>query len=181
MEWVDWIIIAVLLAAVLGGMAQGLFRTVCSLAGLILGIALACWNYARLAEVLKPIVRVDAIADAIAFLLIAVAVMFVANLIGIMLSKMFKSIGLGCIDALGGAIVGFVQGALLVTICILVTVAFFPQTQWLTQATLPKEFFGVLHLSTDMTPAELKGRVLDGLKSLKHETPQWMHEKNGGT
>ncbi len=179
MEWVDWVILAVLLGAVLGGMAQGLFRTVCSLLGLILGVALACWNYARVAAVFKPVVRVDAVADAIGFLLIAVVVMFLANLIGIMLSRMFKWIGLGCIDALGGAIVGFVQGALLVTICILVTVAFFPQTQWLTQATLPKEFFGALHLSTHVTPGELKGRVQEGLKSLKHDTPQWMHEKNG--
>ena len=181
MEWVDWIILAVLLVAVLGGMAQGLFRTVCSLLGLILGIALACWNYARVAAVFKPVVRVDAVADAIGFLLIAVAVMFLANVTGIVLSKVFKGMGLGCIDALGGAIAGFVQGMLLVTICILVTVAFFPQTAWLTQASLPKEFFGALHVSTDVTPGELKGRVLDGLKSLKHDTPQWMHEKNGGS
>jgi hypothetical protein len=82
---------------------------------------------------------------------------------------------------MGGAIVGFVQGVLLVTICILVTVAFFPQTQWLTQATLPKEFFGALHLSTNVTPGDLKGRVIDGLKTLKHDTPPWMHEKNGGS
>jgi membrane protein required for colicin V production len=181
MDWVDWIIIAMLLGAVLGGMAQGLFRTVCSLLGLILGIALAFWNYARLAAVFKPIVRVDAIADTIAFLLIAVAVMFLANLTGIMLSKMFKWMGLGCIDSLGGAIVGFVQGVLLVTICILVTVAFFPETQWLTQATLPKDFFGVLHVSTDLSPGELRERVLNGLKTLKHDTPPWMHEKNGGS
>jgi membrane protein required for colicin V production len=181
MEWVDWIILAVLVVAVLGGMAQGLFRTVFSLLGLILGIALACWNYARVAAAFKPVVQVDAVADAIGFLLIAVAVMFAANVIGIILSRMFKWIGLGCIDTLGGAIVGFVQGVLLVTICILVTVAFFPQTQWLTQATLPKMFFGALHVSTDLSPEELKGRVLDGLKSLKHDTPPWMHEKNGGT
>ena len=181
MEWVDWIILAVLLGAVLGGMAQGLFRTVCSLAGLILGVALACWNYARVAEAFKPLIRVDAVADAIGFLLIAVAVMFLANVTGIMLSRMFKGMGLGCIDALGGAIVGFVQGVLLVTICILVTVAFFPQTQWLTQAALPKMFFGALHVSTDVTPGELKGRVLEGLKTLKHDTPTWMHEKNGGS
>ena len=181
MEWVDWVIIAILLGAVIGGMAQGLFRTVCSLAGLVLGVALACWNYARLAAAFKGFIHVDAVADAIGFLLIAVAVMFVANLIGVVLSKVFKGMGLGCIDALGGAIVGLVQGMLLVTICILVAVAFFPQTEWLTQATLPKEFFGILHVSTDVTPGELKGRLLGGLKSLKHDTPQWMHEKNSGS
>jgi len=181
MEWVDWIILAVLVGAVLGGMAQGLFRTVCSLLGLILGVALACWNYARVAVAFKPIVRIDAVADAIGFLLIAVVVMFLANVVGITLSKMFKWMGLGCIDILGGAIAGFLQGALLVTICILVTVAFFPQTEWLAQASLPKLFFRALHVSTEVSPGGLKGRVLDGLKTLEHESPKWMHEKNGGS
>ena len=180
MEWVDWIILAVLLETVLGGMAQGLFRTVCSLAGLILGVALACWNLRALAVVFKPIVQVDGIADVIAFLLIAVLVMCVANLTGIMLSKMFRWIGLGCIDILGGAIVGFVQGALLVTIGVLVTVAFFPQTAWLTQAELPRFFIGACHLSTSLTPDDLSEKVQQGLKTLNHDTPQWMHEKNGG-
>jgi membrane protein required for colicin V production len=179
MDWVDWIILAVLVGAVLGGLAQGFFRTLFSLLGLILGIALACWNYARVAAAFKPIVQVDAVADVIGFLLIAVVVMFVANVIGIILSRMFNWMGLGCIDTLGGAIVGFVQGVLLVTICILVTVAFFPQTQWLTQATLPKMFFGALDVSTDVSPGDLKGRILEGLKSLKHDTPPWMREKNG--
>jgi membrane protein required for colicin V production len=181
MEWVDWIILAVLVGCVLGGMAQGLFRTVCSLAGLILGIALAEWNYARFAVVFKPIVRIDAVANAIAFLLIAVVVMFLANVAGIALSKMLNWMGLGCIDILGGAIVGFVQGVLLVTVCILVTVAFFPQTQWLTQAEFPQMFFGALHVSTNTSPSELSGRVMDGLKTLKHDAPKWMNEKNGGS
>ena len=180
MAWVDWIILAVLVLSVLGGMAQGFFRSICSLLGLILGVVLAGWNYARVAVAFKPIVRIDAIANAIGFLLIAVLVMLLANVVGTVLKRTFRWLGLGCIDIMGGAIVGFVQGVLLVTVCVLVTVAFFPQTQWLTQATLPKEFFGALHLSTDVTPGGLKERVLDGLKSLKHDTPQWMHEKNGG-
>lgn len=181
MEWVDWIILAVLLGCVIGGMAQGLFRTVCSLAGLILGIAIACWNYARLAVVFRPIVRIEAVADAIGFLLIAVVVMVVANVAGIMLSRMFNWMGLGCIDVLGGAIVGLIQGVLLVTICILVTVAFFPQTEWLTEAELPHYFIGALHMSTHVTPDELSAKVREGLRTLEHDTPKWMHEKNGGS
>jgi len=181
MESVDWIILAVLVGFVLGGMAQGLFRTVCSLLGLILGVALADWNYARGAVFFKPIVRIDAVADAIAFLLIAVVVMFAANVVGITLSKMFKWMGLGCIDVTGGAIVGFFQGVLMVTVCILVTVAFFPQTEWLTQAKFPQMFFGALNVGTHVTPDELSGKVLDGLRTLKQESPKWLHEKNGGS
>lgn len=181
MDWVDWIILAVLVGSVLGGMAQGLFRSFCSLLGLILGVALADWNYARVAVAFKPIVRIEAVADAIAFLLIAVVVMFLANVAGIALSKTFHWMGLGCIDIMGGAIVGFLQGALLVTVCILVTVAFFPQTHWLTLAKYPQMFFGALHLSTDVSPDELSRRVMDGLRTLQHEAPKWLHEKNSGS
>ncbi len=72
--------------------------------------------------------------------------------------------GLGCLDALGGAIWVF-AGSIAGYVCILVTVAFFPQTQWLTQATLPRMFFGACHVSTHVTPGELGERVREGLKS----------------
>jgi hypothetical protein len=60
-------------------------------------------------------------------------------------------------------------------------VAFFPQTEWLTEAELPHYFIGVCHLSTHVTPDELSGKVRDGLKTLEHDTQKWMHEKSGGS
>ena len=59
-------------------MSQGFFRSVCSLGGLVLGLAIASWNYGHLAGILLPLFRVPAVADAIAFLLIALLVMLVA-------------------------------------------------------------------------------------------------------
>ena len=47
MTWVDWAIVIVLAVTVIGGLTQGLFRSVCSLAGLIFGLLLAAWNYGR--------------------------------------------------------------------------------------------------------------------------------------
>jgi membrane protein required for colicin V production len=82
---------------------------------------------------------------------------------------------LGCLDRLGGAVFGFFQGALLVTLLILVTVAFFPTTRWLTQAKLPKLFFGACHLSARMSPDELAERVRLGLMTLENESPRWLH------
>jgi len=58
MTWVDWVILAVLAAATVGGLAQGFFRTACSLAGLIFGLAIAAWNYQRLGTVFMPIFRI---------------------------------------------------------------------------------------------------------------------------
>ena len=102
MTWVDWVILAVLAGATLGGLAQGFFRSACSLAGLILGLTLAAWNYQRVGTLFKPIFKADAIANTVAFLLIALLVMGVANLIGGMVGKLANKLGLAVWMAWGG-------------------------------------------------------------------------------
>ncbi len=175
MTLVDWIIVALLAGSVLAGIAQGFLRSVFSLGGLLLGLIVAAWNYAAVAAFIQNLVRSAEVANAIAFLVIALLVMAVAALMGAILSRIFHKIGLGCLDRLAGAIFGLFQGAVLVTVCILVTVAFFPETEWLTQARLPRYFFGACHLSTSVTPSMLAEHVRDDLNRLERESPAWMH------
>lgn len=175
MQWVDWAILFLMALSVLGGLAQGFFRSFCGLAGLLLGLALAAWNYARLASVILPVVRIKPVASVIAFLLIAILVMALAALLGRILFKMFHHLGLGCIDRLAGAVFGFFQGVLMVTLIVLVTVAFFPEARWLEEARMPRMFFGMCHLSTHMTPTELSERIRQSLKTLEKDSPKWLH------
>jgi membrane protein required for colicin V production len=149
------------------------------LGGLLAGLVLAAWNYARVAALILPVVRIEAVADAIGFLLIAIVVMGLADLMGKILSKAFHRIGLGCLDRLAGAAFGLFQGVVMVTLCILVTLAFFPRAHWLERAKLPPLFFGACHLSTHMSPAELAARVRLGLKTLEEESPRWLHPGHG--
>ena len=171
----DWIIVAVLVLSVLGGLSQGFFRSVFSLAGLVVGLAIAAWNYGRVAALLLPFLKNEAVDDTIGFIVIALVVMGIAALAGTVLHKTFRRMGLGCLDRLAGGVFGFIQGALLVTLCILVALAFFPQAHWLAEARLPRLFFGACHLSTQVTPADLADRVRRGLGLLEQQTPAWMH------
>ena len=180
MQWVDWAISLILALSVLGGLAQGFFRSICALGGLLLGLAVAAWNYARLAAMILPLVRIKPVANVIAFVLIALLVMVLAALLGTLLFKAFHQIGLGCLDRLAGAAFGFFQGLVLVTLIVLVTVAFFPEAHWLAEARLPKLFIGACHLSTQMTPRELSERIRHGLKVMETESPRWMHPGNHG-
>ena len=175
MTVVDWIIVLILAGAVITGIAQGLMRSVFGLGGLLLGLVLGAWNYGRVAKILHPVVRSWGVANTIGFLLIAIVVAAIATGIGSLLSKMLHQIGLGCLDRLAGGIFGFFQGALGVTLCILVTVAFFPDAQWLTESRLPKHFFAACHLTTQLTPEELRNLVRADLDKLEKESPQWMH------
>jgi len=177
MSVVDWIIVAILAASVLAGIAQGFLRSIFSLGGLLLGLVIAAWNYERVARFVQPRVRNDHVANAIGFLLIALLVAAIAALIGAFLSKAFQKLGLGCLDGLAGGVFGLFQGALLVTVCILVTVAFFPETEWLTQSRLPKYFFSACHLSTHVSPSSLAELVREDLNRLERESPAWMHPR----
>jgi membrane protein required for colicin V production len=177
MTWVDWAIVIVLLCSTAGGLMQGFFRTACSIIGLLFGLTLASWNYGRIAAPLLPLVRVPAVADAIGFLLIAILVGIAFSLIGNILGKAFDWLGLGCLDMIGGGLLGFLQGAVIITLIIMVAVAFFPQAQWLTTSQLPRQFFAACQMSTHMSPAELADRVRSGVRTLERESPPWMHSQ----
>ena len=175
MTLVDWVVVIILICAVLGGMAQGFFRSVCALGGLILGLLLAAWNYKKVAALIFPLVKIPAVANTIGFLFIALVVMALIGLIGSILAKTLRLLGLGWLDSLAGAVFGFFQGLLFVVLGILVIVAFFPQVHWIADARLPRMFFGACHLSADATPAELGDRIREGLKTWESESPNWMH------
>ncbi|MGO9317167.1 MAG: CvpA family protein [Terracidiphilus sp.] len=179
MTLVDWAIVVVLVMSVFGGLTEGFFRSAFALFGLLLGLVLASWNYGLIAKLFLPLVRIEAIADTIGFLLIALLVMGLAAVAGKVLSKVFHRMGLGCLDRLAGAVFGFFQGVLLVTVVILAALAFFPKAHWLSDAKLPKYFFGACHLSTHMDPADLAKRIRHTLKELEVESPVWLHPGSG--
>lgn len=179
MTLVDWAVVIIMVIAVLVGLSQGFFRSVCSLGGLILGLVVAAWNYDRLAALFLPLIKVPAVADTIAFIVIALVIMALISLIGSMLAKAFKLLGLGWLDGLAGAVFGFFQGIVLVVIAILVIVAFFPQVRWIADARLPRMFFGACHVGSTFTPGELGERVRSGLKTWEIESPPWLHPGQG--
>ncbi len=175
MNPVDIAILLLLLLSAFLGFRSGLIQSVFSLAGLIAGIAIASWHYKELAAELTPYIHNKAADEAIAYCLIAIAVMVAASLIGLLLKKLIYGVGLGWIDKLTGMAFGFVRGALLVTLCIVALAAFFPDTRWLGEAQFAKYFLGTVHLTTQMTPQDLKHRILEGLHVLQKDAPPWLH------
>lgn len=175
MTWIDWAIVIVLAGGTISGITQGLLRSVFALGGLIAGLVIAAWHYGRVATFFVPIVRNETIADAIGFVLIALAIMVLANLIGHLISKVVHKVGLGCLDRLAGAAFGFVQGAIMVMLAILVVLAFFPKSTWLDDAKLPKYFYGACQATTSLSPGELANRVHRGIEEMKERAPEWMH------
>lgn len=177
MNLVDIVILLLLLLSAILGFRSGLIQCLFSLAGLIAGIAVASWHYKRFSGELAPIVHSRALADAIWFCLIALAVMLVAGVLGMLVKGLVHGIGLGWLDKLLGLIFGLLRGAVLATLCIVMLAAFYPDTNWLGDAQLSRYFLGSAHLTTQMTPDELKNKILHGLHVLEEDTPTWLRPK----
>jgi membrane protein required for colicin V production len=174
MRPVDWFIVLLIALAVLGGLKQGFLRSAMGLGGTIAGLSLAAWNYSNAAGVFLPMVHVEALANAMGFLIIVLVVMGLARVSGSVLSLTAESVGLGFADRLAGGLLGFLEGFILVTILVWVSVAFYPHAAWLTSSRLARDFFGACRLSTHISPQELADRVLQGLNALEEETYHWI-------
>jgi len=177
MNVVDIAILVLLALSAIAGFRSGLIRCVFSLLGLIAGIVIASWNYKHFAGELAQRLHSVAVAEAVSFCLIALAVMLVAGLIGMLVKGVVHGIGLAWLDKFLGLFFGLLRGALLVTLCIVVLAAFFPDTSWLGNARLSRYFLGSAHLTTHMTPEELKDKIMHGLHVLEKDTPKWLNEK----
>ncbi len=175
MTWVDWAIVIVLAVSVLGGLQQGFFRSVCSLGGLVLGLVLAAWNYARVAALLRPLVRIEAVADTIGFVLIALLVMVLAGIVGSILAKDPSQAGAGLPGQAGRrslwSFAGRVAGHVVYPgDCGLLSAGALAGGRQAAQAV-----FRGLPSEHAREPGGLAERVREGLKTLEEESPEWMH------
>lgn len=171
----DWVIIAILALSTLAATMQGLLREAMSLAGLVIGLWLAFWNYHALAAPLERFLPSHAASEVVAFLLIALGVMLVVGLLGRVVSAVVHTVGLGALDRLLGAVFGLVRGCVLVVLALIVIAAFLPQRGWIHGSKLAPYFLSAADWASGAAPAELRLRIRDGIETIKRVPPTWLH------
>ncbi|HTV04825.1 MAG TPA: CvpA family protein [Acidobacteriaceae bacterium] len=174
MVLIDWLIVIVLLVSVLSAAKNGFFLEVFSLAGILIGLVLASWNYQRLLPWLTRWVRSLPAAEALSFLLIALGVMLLAGLLGRVVRWSVHSIGLGWADRFLGALFGFVKGFILITVVVLVIAAFFPGATWFKRSRLAPCFLTAAHRASALAPSSLELRIREGVINLRYSEPHWL-------
>ncbi len=176
MNPLDWILGLLLAYSVVRAAMLGFFRVAFSLAGLILGFALACWNYHTVGLRLTGLIASPPIAQFVAFLLILIGCMIVANLIGKLLHRTASAVGLGFVDRLLGALFGLLRGVVFGVALLLAITAFLPTAPWIQTSLCAPYFLRAAHAVSFVMPFDLQRRLLDGLEQLKHATPGWIQQ-----
>jgi membrane protein required for colicin V production len=127
MNWLDIVILAVVIPFAIFGLWKGVIRAAFGVAGLIGGIALAGHYYRPSANLLFPGGGTWSVIAVYAIILIAILI--IANIIGWFVARLVHIVMLGWVDRLLGFILGAAIGAMLCAAALAIVSKYLPGTQ----------------------------------------------------
>jgi len=165
----DWGIAAVILVSVAQAASAGFFQEAFGIAGLIFGYLLAAWQYHQLAQHFAPYLNSPWFGEITAFLVIFIAVMVAAGIIGRIARWLMKEAGLSFVDRLLGGALGLLRGCLIVAVVLMSMAAFTPTSKWLEGSKVAPYFLVVGRGAIWVAPSELRARFYQGLDLLRQQ------------
>jgi membrane protein required for colicin V production len=126
-NWLDYVLIAVLLFSVVLSARKGFSREIIGLAAALLALVLGMWFYGLAGSFLLPYVSSPRIANLIGFLLVMIAVLLCGSILGRIVNRFLRTVGLSFFDRLLGAGFGLVRGLLISIAMLTAYMAFGPQ------------------------------------------------------
>ena len=124
MNWLDIVLLIMLVIPAFIGLRQGLIKAVLSLVGLIIGVVLAGYLYKPVSNIFGFIDN-ENVAYTLAFILILALVMLAAFLLARLLKAIISTVMLGWVDNVGGAVLGFLSGFIFLSAILAIWVKFF--------------------------------------------------------
>jgi membrane protein required for colicin V production len=160
-NWVDGIIAVVLLLSVIAGFREGFVRIAIGFAAVVIGFLAAAWFYGLVADPLLPYVKDARIASLVGFMLVLCGVMGVGALIGLLLSRTLKLVGLSFVDRSLGAVVGGVRGAVLLIVFTMILMAFLPRRMpaAIQESELAPYLIGGTRILSELTPYSIRRQI----------------------
>ena len=167
----DLLLLAIILISTLLAWRKGFIRVLFSLGGLIAGFITASWYFRELAEELHPYLNDVLLADILSFLAIGGFILAVFAIVGGLIRKAFHAIGLGIVDNLLGAGIGFFRGVLFAILTVMALAVFFPKEPWLQKSQLCPYFLRGESAVSFVVPDDFQRQMANGARILLHETP----------
>jgi membrane protein required for colicin V production len=175
---VDWVVVLIILLSTIQAAAEGFFHEFFSLAGAVVGYLLAAWEYPRVAAWFTRYVTSQWTADIAGFFTIFLAVVLLAGMLGRLLRRAVRGIGLRWFDRFLGAAFGLLRGIVISAVIALALAAFAPQWGGLQQSRIAPFMLTTSRALIWAAPAELRQRFWTGwelLRTVPQHVPLQQH------
>jgi len=124
MNWLDFVIILILIGFVAAAYSAGLIREVVTLVAVLLGIVIAGALYDKLAKDVLVFLSDEDAAQAISFLILFGAVYLFGQIMAYVLKTGASLVMLGWANHIGGAVFGLFKGLLVVQVLLVIFAAY---------------------------------------------------------
>lgn len=124
MNWLDIVIALVVLLYLVDGSNRGALRSVLSLAGFFAAVYLASHLYQPIGSVLRMVIGNSTWADFVAFVVVLVIITGIAAALGSLSIRYLRLPKKNNLDRLVGAVLGFIEGLLVVQLFLILFVKF---------------------------------------------------------
>jgi len=124
MNWLDAVLILILVVSVLTSYRKGFSREVIGLAATIAGLLLGSWFYGSAGAFLRPYVSSPTVANFAGFFMVFFGVLILGAVLGFFIGKFLRVTGLSIFDHALGAGFGLVRGVLIAVALIMGIMAF---------------------------------------------------------
>jgi membrane protein required for colicin V production len=165
-NWLDYALLAILLISTWVSARKGFSREVIGLAAALLGLVLGMWFYGLAGSFLLPYVSSPRIANLLGFLLVIITVMLAGALLGWIVNRFLRTVGLSFFDRLLGAGFGFARGMLIAIALLTAYMAFGPEvdsqtvSESLLHSRIAPYVLDASHVFVTIAPMELKSGFL---------------------
>jgi membrane protein required for colicin V production len=129
MNWFDIVLILLLAFSTLHSLRRGFSREIVGLAASIAALILAMWFYGVAGSYFAPYVGSEQTAKLMGFTLVLVVVLAAGAVLGWIISRFVRTVGLSFFDRLLGAAFGLLKGVLIAMAILTAFMAFGPRRE----------------------------------------------------
>ncbi len=160
MNWVDYLIIGIILISSGISIVRGFIKEVLSLISWIVAIWVAFMFFANFASLLTPYIDTATLRLFIAFFVLFVVTLILGALVNHLISQLVEKTGLSGTDRALGVIFGILRGAAIVTILVLAAgVTPMPSDSWWQNSLLLQHFEDLAVWVKQLLPADVAEHV----------------------
>lgn len=129
MNWLDVVLLIVLALSTARSFLRGFSREVIGVGAALLALVLAMWFYGTAGSIVLPYVSSPQVANFVGFFLVMFGILFLGWILGIVVSRFIRTVGLSVFDRTLGAAFGLLRGLLIAIALLTAFMAFGPHRE----------------------------------------------------
>lgn len=159
MNWVDLIIIAIIVISALISLVRGFVKESISLASWVVAGFIALRYFTALADLLEPYIESPTIRSGTGFAILFVCSLIVGAVINFMASQLVSKTGLSGTDKSLGVVFGAARGIIIVIMLVLLAgLTPMPSESWWKESTMVEYFTSMAGWIKDILPDDVASR-----------------------